>query len=106
MTGHIFHFAVIASVEPFLQVALVLAQIDPGDAKLLEAKFFCPALKGVSQGSEVVVMDGIRICHEAIVTDSRGEFLQAFSVSDSSACVSEGGQQNGRGVRVKIGTLI
>jgi hypothetical protein len=59
MTGHILHFAVIASVEPFLQVALVLAQIDPGYAKLLEAKFFCPALKGISQGSEVAVLDGI-----------------------------------------------
>lgn len=70
MTSHVFHLAVVAGIQPFLQIALVLIEVDAGDAELLEAKLLGPALQGVPQVSEVLAIDGERVCHTTIVTDS------------------------------------
>ena len=44
MAGHILHAAVIASIQPPLQVLLVFTQINAGDANLLEAELISPLL--------------------------------------------------------------
>jgi len=44
VAGHVFHTAVVASVQPFLQIRLVFPQLNIGDADLLEAQGFGPLL--------------------------------------------------------------
>ena len=45
MVGHIAHFTVVTGGEPLLQALFMLAQIDSGNAQLLKAQFFCPAVQ-------------------------------------------------------------
>ena len=40
--GHVLHAAVVAGIQPLLQVAGVLPQLDVGDAQLLESELLCP----------------------------------------------------------------
>lgn len=44
MAGHVVHGAVVAGIQPFLQVGFVFAQIYVGYANLLEAQFLGPLL--------------------------------------------------------------
>jgi hypothetical protein len=53
MGGHVVHFALVTGVQPALQVLLMLAQLDIGDADLLEAQLASPVLDGLRQLSEV-----------------------------------------------------
>lgn len=44
MAGHVIHAAVVARIQPFLQIRLVFPQLDVGDADLLEAQSLGPLL--------------------------------------------------------------
>ena len=91
MASHVFHFAVVAGIQPFLQVVLVLIEVDAGDAKLLEAKLLGPALQGVPQVSEVLAIDGERVCHVTIVTDSPGRFSSLIRIGCPCLAHTESG---------------
>jgi len=47
--GHVVHLALIARLEPGLEVRLVLAKVDAGDPHLLEAELAAPLLDGVGE---------------------------------------------------------
>ena len=47
--GHVVHLALVAGIQPALQVRLVLAEVDVGDADLLEAQLAPPVLDGLRQ---------------------------------------------------------
>src|SRR3546814_648934 len=51
--SHVLHFAVVAGVEPALQVMLVLGQIQAADADLLETQLAAPVLDGLGEGEEI-----------------------------------------------------
>ena len=53
MRGHIVHLALVAGIQPALQVGLVLTQLQAADAHLLEAQFTAPVLDGLSEAGEV-----------------------------------------------------
>lgn len=53
MGAHIVHFAVVAGLEPALQMLLVLGEVQAADADLLEAQLAAPVLDGLGEGGEI-----------------------------------------------------
>ncbi len=51
--AHVVHFAVVAGIEPALQVLLMLGKVQAADADLLEAQLAAPLLDGLGEGGEV-----------------------------------------------------
>ncbi|MNY20131.1 hypothetical protein D3C86_1535980 [compost metagenome] len=51
--GHVVHLALVTGIQPALQVCLVLAQVQPGNADLLKAQFAAPILDRLGEGGEV-----------------------------------------------------
>src|SRR5690606_5568719 len=58
MAGHPLHLAMIAGLQPPLQMLLMLADIGIGDAQLLEPEFAGDAAYAVGQGGMVVAGGG------------------------------------------------
>jgi hypothetical protein len=57
MASHVVHGAVIAGVQPFLQVALVLTQFHIGDPHLLESQLCTPPADFLRQGCAFLCVD-------------------------------------------------
>ncbi|MNY50706.1 hypothetical protein D3C86_1862330 [compost metagenome] len=53
MGAHVVHLAVVARLEPPLQVFFVLAKLQAGNANLLEAQFATPVFDRLGQGGEI-----------------------------------------------------
>ncbi|MFD2835980.1 hypothetical protein ACFS3C_03240 [Azotobacter vinelandii] len=53
MGGHVVHLALVAGRQPAPQVGFVPAQLDAGDADLLEAQFAAPVLDRLGEADEV-----------------------------------------------------
>lgn len=60
MGAHVVHFAVVAGLEPALQVLLMLGQVQAADADLLETQLAAPFLDGLGEGGRSVGMAGMR----------------------------------------------
>ncbi len=51
--GHVVHLALVALLQPALQVGFVLGQVDAGDAYLLKAELTPPLLDGLGEGGGI-----------------------------------------------------
>ncbi len=49
MGAHVVHLAVVARIQPALQVGAVFLEVEPADADLLEAEFAPPVLDGAGE---------------------------------------------------------
>ncbi|GLO34249.1 hypothetical protein PPUN14671_10820 [Pseudomonas putida] len=58
MRAQVFHLALVASIEPALQVVFVFAKVYPGDANVGKTEFLAPNLDGLGQLGEVRRTDG------------------------------------------------
>ncbi|GLH35177.1 hypothetical protein BR1R5_45660 [Pseudomonas sp. BR1R-5] len=56
--GQVFHFALVAGVEPALQVLFVLAKVHTGDADVGKTEFSAPIFDRLGQGGEVKCASG------------------------------------------------
>lgn len=53
MRRHVVHLAVVAGLQPALQVRFVLAQLDVADTDLLEPQLAAPVLDGLGEAGGV-----------------------------------------------------
>ncbi|BAW25950.1 Uncharacterized protein KF715C_ch53770 [Pseudomonas putida] len=51
--AQVLHFALVAGIEPALQVVFVFAKVDPGDADMGKTEFLAPNLDRLGQLGEV-----------------------------------------------------
>ncbi|MCY1308431.1 hypothetical protein D9M70_584390 [compost metagenome] len=51
--AHVVHLALVARLQPALQMRAVLFEVEPADADLLEAEFTAPDLDGLGEMLEV-----------------------------------------------------